>query len=168
MSVLDTSEICFIDVWGAHLLVASGKTQHASSFPIRTHMKFVVIWCTSHCYFMWRIHFTFYEIPPAMHSLYRSALIKYVIKLLFLCSFNFCSRYPAAGLERRRKHLLTQGRWRNEIYENLSLRLRVNIYSAAYLDSIFWTQLHAATSKFSEFTNGWPPKILQTQYTDCI
>jgi len=75
-----------------------------------------------------------------VHSLYRSALIKYVIKLFYFFAplISGYSRYPAAGLERRRrrKHLLTQGRWRNEIFENLSLRLCV-IDSAVYQDSIF-------------------------------
>lgn len=105
-----------------------------------------------------------FHVTHTFHILWNSACRAFPVPLsfnkirhqtfLFLCSFNFCSRCPPAGLERRRrKHLLTQGRWRDEIYENLSLRLCVNIYSAAYLDSIFWHQLHAATSKFREFTN---------------
>lgn len=90
-----------------------------------------------------------FHVTHTFHILWNSACHAFPVPLsfnkirhqtfLFLCSFNFCSRCPPAGLERRRrKHLLTQGRWRDEIYENLSLRLRVNIYSAAYLDSIFF------------------------------
>lgn len=89
MSVLDTSEMCFIDaalllICEVHM-VCRRLWQHSACIIShrRTHMKFVVIWCISHSYFVWRIHFTFYEIPSAMHSLYRSALIKYIINLLY-------------------------------------------------------------------------------------
>lgn len=120
----------------------------------RTHMKFVVIWC--YFSFLFRVTHTFHILWNSVCHAFPAPLSFNKIHqppFVFLCSFNFCSRYPTAGLERRRKHLLTQGRWRKEIYENLRLRRCLNTYRAAYLDSIFGHHLHAATSKSSEVAN---------------
>lgn len=144
MSVLDTSEMCFIDatqplICEVHMVcrspLAALSMHHflqRSPYEVCGHLVYFsfLFHVTHTLHILWNSVCHAFPVPLSFNKIHHQPFV-------FLCSFNFCSRYPTAGLERRRKHLLTQGRWRKENYENLRLRLCLSSYRAAYLDSIF-------------------------------
>lgn len=151
MSALDISEICFIDaalplICEVHIcwLPLAALSMHhflqKDPYEVCGHLVYLslVFHVTHTFHILWNSAYHAFPVPLSFNKIRHQPFV-------FLCSFNFCSRYPTAGLERRRKHLLTQGRWRNELYENLRLGLCVNTYRAAYLDSIFWHQFLTVT-----------------------